>query len=120
MGGEEKGIVNRVRPFYSRQRRLARSADLELGGENGSRGESVSTDGDERGGVQQCWTPGKKKKDFMYIYDQSPAISHDDGPYTTHRVRGILYKKGGEGIMKEERLSSTSSWSVSSLPAGHV
>jgi hypothetical protein len=35
-------------------------------------------------------------------------------------VRGILYIKGGEGIMKEERLSSTSSWSVSSLPAGHV
>jgi hypothetical protein len=74
----------------------------------------------KEGGSSSAGRRAKKKKDFIYIYDQSPAISHDDGPYTTHRVRGILYKKGGEGIMKEERLSSTSSWSVSSLPAGHV
>lgn len=102
-GGEEKGIVNRVRPFYSRQRRLARSADLELGGENGSRGESVSTDGDEREGVQQCWTPGKKKRLYIiYIRPESSHLSRRRAIHNTQAARNIIHKGGRRNNERRE------------------
>lgn len=109
-GGEEKGIVNRVRLFIAVNGDSPAARILSWAARMGAAEAKVFQQT-----AMSCWTPGKKKtkkKDFLYIRPESSHLSRRRA--TQHTGCEEYYIKGGEGIMKEERLSSTSSWSVSS------